>query len=176
MILHSIVNRKSSIVNSHDLTNQLWPVRIKVACGSGVVVTREPSKLQSRVRFPPPVPYLRRIDVFQSPCDTELCGQGRAAQHHKGFAFRDFLLPQSQKALTHSPYAKRGLGRRCLPKHPFSPPGPGYARAWRRKERFLEGCKPSKNLSFLRQPGLRSGLAEKKGCLGRRCLPKPLFA
>ena len=44
----------------HEFLLTILPdmIRIKAQCGSGVVVTREPSKLKSRVRFPSPVPPL----------------------------------------------------------------------------------------------------------------------
>ena len=44
----------------HEFLLTILPdmIRIKAQCGSGVVVTREPSKLKSRVRFPSPVPII----------------------------------------------------------------------------------------------------------------------
>ncbi len=69
----------------HEFLLTILPdmIRIKAQCGSGVVVTREPSKLKSRVRFPSPVP------LFPSHTEPSPLGGGSVfweKSRVKGFA------------------------------------------------------------------------------------------
>src|SRR5437870_5398402 len=86
-----------------------------------------------RYRFP--------VGVWTAGCHPR---DNKKTHQERARPFLPTLVCPVVGCFNNSPYAKRGLGRACLPKPRFAPPGAGVARAWWSKERFLEGLQPSK--------------------------------